>query len=360
MGIPNQGSEFRIEEVSGPESQRNTIVLSGRALPYRPYTLRGTQRGDVTWYQGDPVGEAQVLGPSEEPTTINGVWKDTFIQGSTYATLNGDPLADARAIVVAVDNIRRQGKMVLVTWDEEVRKGWLSMFERSWDRRTDVAWSIEFTWISQGDVELPPQISPTVDISDLSFQLGGTLEAIYSDFETLTFNATPQALTNATTQLEKLKAKQKEFQDVVTAAISNAMAPIESARRSAAVLTSMADDALVFIQALEANVLFSLRATSLFTAGAVFQVVATVRGTINRLNELRSQALSSRELLLTGVDNSTLEELIGVDGDDLRRVAQSRLSNANDWRVLAIYNNVRSSAITRGQRIKIPKQFGGR
>ena len=47
-----------------------SLVLTGRALPYRPVTLEGTQELEVVWYPGFSNATAQALGPHEEKTKI--------------------------------------------------------------------------------------------------------------------------------------------------------------------------------------------------------------------------------------------------------------------------------------------------
>ena len=47
-----------------------SLVLTGRALPYRPVTLEGTQELEVVWYPGFANATAQALGPHEEKTNV--------------------------------------------------------------------------------------------------------------------------------------------------------------------------------------------------------------------------------------------------------------------------------------------------
>lgn len=360
--LPNAAGAFLITEISGPPDERNAIVLKRRALPFKPYTLKGTQRGEVTWYQGNPVGSSQRFGPAEEPTTVSGSWHDTYIVGSDFATLNGAPLADSRAIVVAIDNMRRQGKDVMVTWDEEIRVGYISSFERTWQRRTDVDYQIEFTWTSLGETELPPVVTPTVSISDVAAQTGGALEDIEAQFNELDFSASPKTLGVVNNQMAALKARQLEIQNAVAAAISGALAPLDAERRAVTSLIQMALDAQTFSQAMQANVLFSLRAAALpaqFAAGTVLSMMASIRAVRDSLNKMRDISLTSAALMTTNSEGAVLRELIGTDGDDLRRISQSVYGTAADWRLIALFNNVRTSRVSAGQTLQLPRSKRG-
>jgi len=76
---------FSIRELTG---DKRTLDLRTRALPYRPLTFTGTMRAEFTAYPGNPVRTAQVLGASEEDTTVKGYWKDRFIaQGFANSAL---------------------------------------------------------------------------------------------------------------------------------------------------------------------------------------------------------------------------------------------------------------------------------
>ena len=83
------------------------LVLTGRALPYRPITLEGTQELEVVWYPGFPNATAQALGPHEEKTTIKGFWKDRFLQavdvGTAPAQLDGQDVNSAADLIEAAD-----------------------------------------------------------------------------------------------------------------------------------------------------------------------------------------------------------------------------------------------------------------
>ena len=97
-----------------------SINLSGRALPYRPFTLDGTQELEVVWYPGFANATAQALGPHEEKTTIKGFWKDRFIQTAKTETApalyNGQNVNSVAELVQYTDSFRRLGYQLQVQW----------------------------------------------------------------------------------------------------------------------------------------------------------------------------------------------------------------------------------------------------
>lgn len=146
---------------------RGQIHLEGRSLPYRPMTFEGHQRVKTTWYAGNTSGTQQVMGPVEDPTTINGTWKDRFL---------GD--GGARLYAQMFDNIRRSGAPLRVVWgggqiiddtgvmvggDQFLRKGVLVKFKASFDRPQDCAWEMTFEWASQGEVVAPPIMATGIE-----------------------------------------------------------------------------------------------------------------------------------------------------------------------------------------------------
>jgi hypothetical protein len=142
---------FTIQELEG---QNRRIVLSGRALPYRPLKFQGTQQLEQTWYPGYDRATVQVLGPHEENTTINGMWKDRFLgTQSIQATVNDSTvLQSAKDLVFLFEEIRRSGVQIEVTWGPVARRGYLRSFSHTWTTEHDCEWEMEFLWTSNESV----------------------------------------------------------------------------------------------------------------------------------------------------------------------------------------------------------------
>lgn len=148
-----EGTSLEIRQVEGANPL--TVLLRGRAMPYRAPSWPVEQHSKLTWYPGNPVATQQVLGPREQETTFSGKWKARFIQGSIL--INGDPsVIDTPAAAVQLfEQLARSGKRVRVQWAFEVRLGLLKTFTPSPDRIQDIAWEAEFEWSARNDETAP-------------------------------------------------------------------------------------------------------------------------------------------------------------------------------------------------------------
>jgi hypothetical protein len=172
---------FVIQEVGG-----RRIVLSGRALPYRPLKFQGTQQLEQTWYPGYDRATVQVLGPHEENTTINGMWKDRFLAQYAVGYYGGipspqqspimsdeSPITTTADAVRVFDEIRRSGLPINVSWGSVARRGYLRSFSHTWTTEQDCEWEMEFLWSSNESTGFefvqPTQNIPilTTDVSNI-------------------------------------------------------------------------------------------------------------------------------------------------------------------------------------------------
>src|SRR5581483_8157524 len=175
MGDP---TSFTIHELTG---DGRTLDLQGRCLPYKGYQLKGKMRAEFTWYPGNAVASVQMLGAKEEPSTVKGTWKDRFIRSTDdngfpvtntgIALLNGQQLADAEAVINAMDSFRLAGQLLEVTWDGTVRRGIMSDFTQNWLRHEVVEWEVTFDWVSRGENEQPITFAKPVDSTSFAGQL---------------------------------------------------------------------------------------------------------------------------------------------------------------------------------------------
>lgn len=155
--------ELVIEQDPATSSQQPSIVprritLRQRGLPNDPLKMSGEQRTVTTYYPGSSVATVQVLGPTWGTTTIGGIWKWRFIGGDNGAVvLEGfDDLIgpgeefSPQLLVLAWEKLRDEGKPLILTWNDQQRRGMLRRFATTWQRPQDVQWEAEFEWISLG------------------------------------------------------------------------------------------------------------------------------------------------------------------------------------------------------------------
>lgn len=144
-----------------------SVTLQDRALPYRPISINGRQRAEFTWYPGSPNATVQMLGPEEGVISLRGFWKDRFLAGSDNVIAlrgGGNPLSRTDTVadlVRLVDEMRRRGKQICLTWDDLIRYGHITSFTQTWHNHHDCEWEMEFSVISQED--------PTTKVETLAF-----------------------------------------------------------------------------------------------------------------------------------------------------------------------------------------------
>lgn len=361
---------FVIEERSGDARQ---VILTGRALPYRPLSLSGSQRNTVEWYPGNPIGVLQVYGAKEEPTTVNGYWKDVFLGSANYALVDGFPVATARDLANTVDDIRRKGQEVKVTWLNHVRFGVLSKFTQKWYNGHDLEWEIEFTWIAQEDVTLS-QIPftnsvATVDLADAPSQIKaitdqtkdaseGFLGAIGSTITSLTDTITTftqnfqDVIDGINEKTDEVGGLVTDLFDAVAQLTQFSTAPQDVQKRVAGVLDGIkleSDDQRDMFQDADGT-----RLNYGGTFGGVLADRATLREQADLSNQTAVLAAAQQKRILASVKSQVLAVFQAREGDDLRRVSQFYYGTPDGWRSLMLYNDLRTDVLVAGQTVIVP------
>jgi len=347
-------SGFIIEELSG---NKRTILLTDRALPYRPLSLSGTMRVQITRYAGNPVATSQVLGAQEEPTSITGFWKDRFLQGSTFAQIDNVPVANVRELVTIVDDVRRKGQLVEVRWDEQTRQGQLVRFDQKWHNPHDVEWEIQFEWISQGEAN-PPPAGNLPDLSDLAAELIAVSQTTASVSPPSLLDRVAQFAVDMQVLQEAIIATADEARQVVIntvnavspplTAASRTLAVLDTARREAQGLMDFAqqDVSRSIVQQPAADVSFGKTlACSLYLARARQAAKATRATAVNRGVDLQAT---------TGARSSVISVRVR-DGENLRSISTRVYGNQDGWRRIAQFNGLVTSDVPAGTLVLVPQ-----
>lgn len=203
------GTSVEIRQLEG--DQPVTVLLRGRAMPYRAVDWELEQATKVTFYPGNPVGTQQVLGPREVPTHMNGIWKDRFLKGAVVK--NGDPgaVATAEDAVHLFEQLARAARTVRVQWASFVRSGLIKRFRATPDRIQDIAWELEFEWVSRDD-ETAPRAT-----TEQSAPSGQDLFRRVNELEDVATLAPPSALEELTRELATING----IRDKVSALVDN-------------------------------------------------------------------------------------------------------------------------------------------
>lgn len=241
----SEATAFTIEEVTGPD--RFTVSLTSYALPIGEYELRGTMRAEFCHYPGNPDATVQVLGATEEPTTVGGKWSDRFLGGGSRIFLLDDvPITTARSAAHLIDSIRRKGQLLKVTWDETIRYGVMTEFVQRWERSQDVVWEMTFGWVSQDRQRvLSPIVSHVNSPDDVVTQVGAQIEStirqnssggIVAD----TMAAAQGPVSDIRRGLSRAAALNAQAQGLVAASVSVIAAPGNIARQTAGLVLGIA------------------------------------------------------------------------------------------------------------------------
>lgn len=386
---------FEIRELTG---EGRKIELRGRALPYRPFTLSGSQRAEFTWLPGSPEATVTVTGPTEDETTINGAWKKRFLgrdssAGDDFpAKLNGDGVTDVVDLVEIIDNIRRQGQQIEVTWDRIVRRGILLKFIVRYENRNDAEWEMTFGWMSQGDPEISPSFIREVDFQDVESSWRDRVEALLEKFGMVTadaqtgirtilrevrapFNLAGAVATELNLLATRIQTTLGEIEDTIATVVDNTLAPMDAARRLISVTETMKNTGRNI-----ADIMISLTNPfemiyppgSTVSGGTVTGViepsfdgpdlgdyikaslwnfdVKSEAQKIQRLAALQQAEFAKR------VSPDLVFVFVARDGQDLRDVSQYFYKTPDEWRRLLDFNKFTTSKLTAGQIVFVPQR----
>ena len=354
------------------------LVLTGRALPYRPITLEGTQQLEVVWYPGFPNATAQALGPHEEKTTVKGFWKDRFLQavdvGTAPAQLDGNDVNSAAELIEAADSFRRLGYEVQVTWQTVTRIGFITRLSQSWHTEHDCEFEIEFTWTGRVQTPITSVLPVGQNYTDYANRLTTALvgsdaykwtqtfiETVNSpvataftssqDFGTAVSLALGQ-IANATQALTNLSANVSTAAQIPAGAVSQATGILSGLSRSYTIIADAWEHQTSTIKAGLTQIALQSTGGNLFAAqlvadGWFSQTTNTYRGLAQQATEWAKQSQA--------VD-APAPDWIYVAGqdDDLRRVATLYYGDPASWVRLAEYNGLSSSLLTPGQQVNVP------
>lgn len=387
-----------IREMTG---ELREVRLTGRALPFRPFTLEGTQRADVTWLPGSPRATAQMLGPSEEPTTIQGRWCERFVgvgsgedigEGVTTgaaastvdpddvpASVDGTSITSVLDLVDLLDDVRRQGQLLEVSWGSHVRQGFLARFKQSWVTSVDVEWEAQFTWI--GFAESPPPLdTASYAEADLSRAASGTFddaEAVRAAADMLA--AMRVAPSVATGVLPPKTAGMLADMAAWYAAIEDGVLKVEAAARGMSeAAEAVLDATLAHVDAVlriaacadyvvaagrDLTLLAQARVDALATgapdpasvgAGQAAACAASTRSLSRRARRARGAAARRRDALGQASAPTPLAVVVAREGDDLRTLAARYYGQPDGWREIAALNGLASSTLVAGQVVVVP------
>ena len=109
------------------------VELDGRGLPFASSVEWGSeQRADVTYLPGSPDAVGQIFGPKQIPMSPEGRWGDRHMVGespSCSVKVDGVLQTSAREAVRVLDRMCEEGRLLRVSYEDEIRYGLLLDFK---------------------------------------------------------------------------------------------------------------------------------------------------------------------------------------------------------------------------------------
>lgn len=358
-----QASSLTITELTG---DKRVVELSGRALPAKPYALGGSQRRSIEWYIGNPVGVLQVYGAQEKETTITGWWKDMFlgevVGHPPYAKLNGEQVGTAVLLATIMEDIRRKGQEVKVTWFAFTRFGLLDDFTHKWHTTHDVEYEIKFSWTrvdenSLGDIPFVNSVAAS-DLADApqAFTALANQYQDASDSFASGFSPNAQGAVDDTDTMSADVADQvDEFSDAIVQVTVGATAPGETASR----ISGICDGIKITASELHDQYQDVVDGARLDIAGPFALLLAdrfTVRDQADLADQTAALAAQQQRKILSQASSQNLRVFVARQGDTLMRVSNVFYGTPDDWRALMYYNNLSDDALVGGQIVLVPVQ----
>lgn len=359
---------FVVKELTG---KRRTVRLTGRALPYRPFTLEGEQHVEITSYPGNPIATSTVLGAREGQTTINGYWKDKFIGGavqvaqarqSAPASVNNEVVGSVEELVDLFDDIRMCGSLIEVQWGSRTRRGHLTKFTQTWHNVNDCEWSAEFHWISRGQPPTAPVVRDD-NASRMSRRLSQNWADLSRDVEDLPTNPQGTWYDDVLSAVSTIGEYASQFESLVAQTYSTAMQPFDAVRGSVSVLTGVISRGTTILETLQEvppeRLFFFVTnesgdlgiptfTSALLGAEYAFRVRQSTQAAI-------SEATIDRDTMLKLVENDVQQLYIAQKDEDLLVVSQKVYRTPDQWRQLMLFNELRTTQLTLGQVLLIPR-----
>lgn len=340
---------FTIEETTG---SKRRVTLHGRALPYQGVAWAGAQRTKLTWYPGNPTATLQVLGAEEEPTEINGMWKDRYLPGQVDVA--GFPeVRTAEELVAIFEALRIAGNALRVQWGPNVREGILKRFSASYARLEDVSWEATFEWFARNEGIAPRLTARPPQISDLRQRLNAIDDQLAFEPPGISLDYRSQILGGINT----IRQKAGVVFDGLRAINALARTPAFALGAIASAVDSIRFEAEDEIGRLENIPRETVHATDRVADVLVFE--GWRRTLAHRVFMFRGSAQERHREVKEQAKPGALK-FITVPGDTtLRQIALAEYGSADSWQEIADANGFDGSIVPAGTVVIIPPPKGG-
>jgi hypothetical protein len=372
---------FFIQETTG---DARLVVLRGRSLPYRGVGWGSELRVEPKYFPGQPVAQAQVLGPTWTDTTITGMWKDIFLfEDDNRVTLLGFPAIGsagrpgstefggksfqsggsipgsigearrARTVRDAIWLIQRAGQLLRVEWGSIARYGFISSFQADHDREEDIRWEITFKWIGDTDATPKPIIRPKLNAPGLLAALLSVIQAFLNAINAA-LSKIFGAILLVTQRITKIGTLIADLINTLTTIVSLALVPSQILGVIKQQLTSI----LLAVQDLLAAIRSIPAAYGAAQSGADPNQINTASAAAAAIAFNAARLGVEVAITKDQLDDLSTPGLLGTftspEDTTLRDVATQFYGSPANWTVIADFNGIAGSVVPRGTVLRIP------
>jgi len=272
---------FIIQEAI-PNGKR--IELLDTDMPFgRPREVAAFQSGgELTIAQngiynpGSDRPVIQIMQPRERPLIIKGAFRDRIYRGPGGFAAQGDASNHARFMRDAIEEIRRRGNYLNITWRNDTRQGVLVETTFSEEGKNDIAYELKFfitTPANAPGITQAAGMVPVASLQDLEAKMASDVSQLRAKMLTLYISAIISTAISSswdalsasldvvgitTTALEKASSSPQRLMYKVNAVVASATSVqtqinnfkliLDATRADAAMITGSADAYVLFWQ----------------------------------------------------------------------------------------------------------------
>lgn len=362
MAFDSQSTGLQIQLLEGAISKETiqtgqppgTLVLAGRAGPFKGVKWGRKMRVQTTFSPGNPNGTQQVIGRTLDPTTFSGEWNDRFL---------GD--GQSQVLRALFERIHDAGVSVQVTWggslsgdpsapvlsgEPYVRVGIMSSFVPTTDRVQDVSWEATFDWRSAGESSAPAvaatgKLNPSEGFGALQDELALSTALWTAVSQGPQFAAgLPQVATDAMTRaFDQVTVATDTIANVTAAVTSTVLIPTAAALQ----LIGACETGLQSIRTME-SVLLNVNQLALEVQDSALDLLRLKNQVLDTLQTwlgAKGACVDAREGMQQYVESDTIAEVRAPAGTDLRDLALRYYGDADLWWAIARANGIDGSAV---------------
>ena len=336
--------------------RRRTLRLTKEALPFRPLKTPMRTRMDSTAHQGNVDVSVQKFGPSWEPLSLRGSWRNVWL-GKGIATLSEGIAGTAKTLRTAVElhdtwqSFWIEGQELDFVWGRVAFRVHIATFTPDWLREEDIEWEASLSIIGPGLVEAVSDYSTEFDfIRDAgtwASKLSGYLSTVRNLAKTVL--AYERALTNELDRIDLLRKQLDEDVRIIGTVAELPARLMSRAQQTGEGLIGSWGNVVGTINNVDAA--YSSDGSALDTAKkqrTKAVIVKTARsGQGDAIAIVRSLRLSAHPRIVR-IETATAQT-------DLRRLAQVYLGNTALWTVIAKENGLSGPHPRVGQILYIPE-----